>query len=149
MTEPQDPFAAPGDQPSQEGQQPPPGYGQPPPGYGQPAYGSPPPGYGPPPGYPPPAYGQPPGYPPPYGQPGYGATKTNTMAIVGFILSLPVVCPLIGTVLCFIALNQIKRTGEGGKGLAIAGICISLGLVVLAIGLIAVGAIVDSSSNGY
>lgn len=58
VTEPQDPFAAPGDP-----NQPPPGYGTPPP----------PPGYGTPP--PPPAYGAPPpayGAPPPYGQQPYG-----------------------------------------------------------------------------
>jgi peptidyl-prolyl cis-trans isomerase B (cyclophilin B) len=70
------------------------------------------------------------------------------MAIVGFILSLPIVCPLIGTVLCFIALSQIRQTGEGGRGLAIAGICISLGLVVLGLGLLLVGAAMGSSS-GY
>lgn len=57
MTNPEDPFASPGEQPPQ----PPPGYGAPPP---PPGYGTPPPaGYGapPPPGYgtPPPAYGAP------------------------------------------------------------------------------------------
>lgn len=57
MTEPQDPFAKPGDQPPQQ----PPPYGAPPP---------PPPGYGAPPP-PPPGYGAPP--PPGYGAAPYGA----------------------------------------------------------------------------
>jgi uncharacterized RDD family membrane protein YckC len=56
VTEPQDPFATPGDQPPQQPTPPP--YGAPPP-----PYGAPPPGYGAPP--PPPGYGAPP--------PGYGA----------------------------------------------------------------------------
>ena len=42
MTNPEDPFAAPGEQPPQQPPTPPPGYGAPPP----PAYGAPPPGYG-------------------------------------------------------------------------------------------------------
>ena len=47
--------------------------------------------------------------------------KTNTMAIVGFILSL-VCCGFIGAILSGIALGQIKQSGENGKGLAIAGL---------------------------
>ena len=118
MTAPQDPFAAPGDQPPVPGQQPPaPGYG-------------PPPVYGTPPGYPPP-YGAPQGYPPPYGQVP-APQGTNTLAIVGFILTF-VVCPPVGAVLCYIALGQIKRTGEGGRGLALAGVWIGIITVVLAV----------------
>ncbi|HUR15187.1 MAG TPA: DUF4190 domain-containing protein [Mycobacteriales bacterium] len=125
MTTPQDPFAASGDQPPREGQQPPP-----------PGYGAPPPGY--PPGYPPP-FGQSPYGQQPYGQQPYGGgQKTNTMAIVGFILTL-VVCPPIGAVLCFIALGQIKRTGEGGRGLALAGVWIGVALLALFVGVIALG----------
>ena len=62
MTNPQDPFASPGDQPPQQPPPPAPGYGAPPPAYGTPP---PPQGYGAP---PPPAYGQ---MPPaqPYGGP--------------------------------------------------------------------------------
>ncbi len=124
MTSPQDPFAAPGDQPPEQGQQPP--------SFSKPAeHGTPPPGYGPPQGYPPPqAY--PPPYPPPYGQAPYTAQRTNTLAIVGFILTL-VVCPPVGAVVCFIALSQIKQTGEGGRGLALAGIWICVVAVVLAV----------------
>jgi hypothetical protein len=148
VTAPDDPFAAPGPQEPQ----PPSDQGTPPPGYGvPPAYGAPRPGYGVPPGHgpPPPGYGQPAGYPYPYGPPYQQKPGTNTLAIVGFILSLPIVCPLIGTVLCVIALNQIKRTGEGGKGLAIAGIAISIGLIVVFAGLVIVGAVLGDSSSGY
>jgi hypothetical protein len=51
--------------------------------------------------------------------------KTNTMAIVGFVLSL-VCCGFVGAVLSGIALGQINRTGENGKGLAIAGMVIGI-----------------------
>jgi Domain of unknown function (DUF4190) len=56
--------------------------------------------------------------------PGYGAVpaapRTNVLAIVGFILSFFVT--VAGIVVSFIALSQIKRTGEGGHGLALAGV---------------------------
>jgi hypothetical protein len=102
----------------QPGYGPPPGYGQPgsapPPGYGQPGYGQP--GYGPPPGYGQPGYGPPPGYPPQWGRP------TNTMAILALVLAF-VFAPA-GLVLGIIARRQIRRTGEEGDGLALAGIIV-------------------------
>jgi len=49
-------------------------------------------------------------------------TKTNAMAIWGFILAI--FLPLIGLILSIVAITQIKKTHEGGKGLAIAGIVI-------------------------
>jgi hypothetical protein len=61
--------------------------------------------------------------------------KTNTLAIVGFILSF--VVPLAGLVLGIIALTQInKNPDEGGKGLAIAAIVISLIMPVICLMLI-------------
>ena len=64
----------------------------------------------------------------------------NTMALVGFILSL---CGLIsgitaipGIVLSHIGLSQIKRTGESGRGFAVAGLIVGyclVGLSVLAV----------------
>jgi hypothetical protein len=114
---------------------PPPGVqGYAPPSYPDPSYSSP--SYPPPPGYgtPPPGYGPPPtGYPAPnyagaYGQP---SQKTNTLAIASLVASvigvLPFVCgvgSIIGIVLGVVALNQIKSTGESGRGLAIAGIAV-------------------------
>jgi hypothetical protein len=50
-------------------------------------------------------------------------TKTNTLAIWGFILAI--LLPLIGLILSIIAISQIKKSNEGGKGLAIAGIVIA------------------------
>lgn len=115
MTEPQDPFAAPGEQP--------PGSPPPPPPPPPPPYGGPPPqGYGAAP------YGQ-----APYGggQPGWppASAKTNTLAIIALVGSF--FCSPVGIICGIIALGQIKTTGEGGRGLAIAGIVIG-GLSILA-----------------
>jgi len=60
-----------------------------------------------------------------------GELKTNTLAIVGFILSFLI--PIVGFILCIIALGQIKKTGEKGKGLAVAGIILFGVLVLIAI----------------
>ncbi|MGH3969404.1 MAG: DUF4190 domain-containing protein [Mycobacterium sp.] len=96
-----------------------------------PSYPPPPPGDYPPPGpgYPPPG----PGYPPP-GQPAAG---TNTMAIASLVSSLlGWLCgigPILGLIFGFIALNQIKKTGQGGHGLALAGIIIGAIAIVLGI----------------
>lgn len=49
--------------------------------------------------------------------------QTSTITIVGFILAF--FLPLVGLILSVIALRRIKKTGEGGKALAIAGIVIS------------------------
>ena len=76
--------------------------------------------------------------------------KTNTLAIVSLVLAFFI---SLGAIICgHIALNQIKRTGEGGRGLAIAGLV--LGYAGLAAGII--GAIIwiglfalTVSSGGY
>jgi len=134
MSTPDDPFAPPpgGDQPPQGGQ---PGgqQGQPPAGQ-QPGYGPPPPGYGQPPGYGAP----PPGYPmqAPYGAP-FASQKTNTLAIVSLVTSF--LCAPAGLITGIIALNQIGRTGEKGRGLAIAGIVISVLGFLLSMALFAGG----------
>jgi uncharacterized membrane protein len=53
---------------------------------------------------------------------------------------------LAGLILGFVALNQIKKRDEGGRGLAIAGVVLGiLGLVVLVIGII--GAATNGSSG--
>lgn len=59
--------------------------------------------------------------------PGY-----NTMAIVAFILAFFV--NIVGIILGFVALSQIKRTGEQGRGLAIAAIII--GFLEIIIGIV-------------
>ena len=48
---------------------------------------------------------------------------TNTMAIVGFVMSF--FNGLIGLIFSIIGMSQIKKTGEPGKGYALAGIIIS------------------------
>ncbi len=107
-----------------------PGYGVegfPPPGHGAaacsaPGYGAtvyPPPGYGPV-GYPPPGYGTPP-YPPP----GYPwARPTNGLAIASLVLGavwMFWIGSVLALVLGYVARGQIRRTGEGGDGVAVAG----------------------------
>ncbi|MFD0268074.1 DUF4190 domain-containing protein [Streptomyces sp. NPDC127106] len=89
-----------------------------------------------PPPYPQPGpYGQPgqPGHPglpgqaAPYGGPqGWYAPpqKTNVPAVVAFVMSLVCAVPLVPLILGFIALSQIRKNGEKGRGLAIAAIAI-------------------------
>ncbi len=73
----------------------------------------------------------PPVTPPP--APAYSAApvgpKTNTLAIVALILGI--VVPIGGIITGHIALGQIKRTGEGGHGLALAGTIIGYALSAL------------------
>lgn len=73
----------------------------------------------------------------PYSSQPYAAVpagpKTNTLAIVSLVLAFFV---SLGAVICgHLALSQIKKTGEGGRGLAIAGLV--LGYLGLVVGLIA------------
>ena len=70
---------------------------------------------------PPPPYGA---YPPPYDPYGYPRPRpTNGMAIASLICAF-VFAPL-GIVFGHISLSQIKRSGEEGHGLAVAGLVIS------------------------
>jgi hypothetical protein len=69
--------------------------------------------------YPQPGYQQP--YPG-YGQPYPASRGTNTMAILALVFGI-LVAPL-GLVFGFVARSQIKKTGEDGDGLALAGIII-------------------------
>lgn len=50
--------------------------------------------------------------------------RLNTLALTGFVLSFFSV--VAGVVLGFLALSEIARTGERGRGLALAAIIISL-----------------------
>ena len=76
----------------------------------------------------------PPQQQPQYSQP-YGAPAQpgwNTMAIVAFIATFFI--SILGIILGFVALSQIKRTGEQGRGLALAAVII--GFIALALGII-------------
>jgi len=85
-------------------------------------------------------------------RPAYGAApaytaypqgpKTNTLAIVSLVSSLvgvfviPVIGQIVGIITGHMSLSQIKQTGEGGRGLGLAGVIIgwvTLGLAILGI----------------
>lgn len=120
----------------------PPGYGEqppPPPPYPGSPYGESQPGGGQPYGG---QYGAP--YPPPPNQdapyPGwYGAPDpgTNTLAIGSLVASVVgLLCgigAIVGIVLGVIALNQIKQTRQRGYGLAVAGIIVGIGTLLLSV----------------
>jgi hypothetical protein len=81
----------------------------------------------------------------PYGAaPAYGyqqqAPKTNTLAIVSLIASLAGlitgISAIVGIITGHIALGQIKKTGENGRGLALGGVI--AGYVITVLGIIAV-----------
>ncbi|HEU0182561.1 DUF4190 domain-containing protein [Agromyces sp. NPDC004153] len=121
-------------------QQPAPAYGQQAPAYGQPA----------------PAYGQPaPGYGQPYGQP---AKKTNVLAIVSLIASIAGfviawgIGSIVGIICGHISLSQIKKTGEEGRGLAVAGLIvgyIGLALAILSVIVLAIVFGSIAASGGF
>jgi hypothetical protein len=123
----------------------------------QPEAGAPPPPPPPPPppyGAPPPQYGAPPQYGQQYPQPGYGqpyggppmSRGTNGLAIASLIFAF--LCSPIGLVFGFVAKSQIKNTGQGGDGLATAGIVLSIIFLVLGIILTATGGASFDFSSG-
>jgi len=74
--------------------------------------------------------------------------KTNVLAIVSLVSSFFI--SLVGIITGHIALSQIKKTGEQGRGLAIAGLIIGyiglvVGIIVAIVWTIAIGAAI---SNG-
>jgi hypothetical protein len=90
---------------------------------GQSGYGQP--GYGP--------YPQQP-YPQPYGYPGYGypvQPPTNTLAILALVFAF-VFAPA-AIVMGAVARKQIRRTGEGGAGLATSGFVLGIVFTVLSV----------------
>jgi hypothetical protein len=115
--------------------------GDPPAGYAPPQNGVPP--YGPPPSgmpqYGPPGYAHP-GYAQPgYAQPGYGPASgwrpTNTMAILALV-AIFVFAPA-SLVFGLVAQGQIRRTGEGGEGMALAGVIVGgLATALVVLGLV-------------
>lgn len=135
-----DPGEPPGQQPPYSG---PPSYGETPYG-GPPSYGVPPPsgpyqpyGYGPAPGYGPP--------PPPPGWAGYAIPPaTNGMAIAALVSVF--FCAPLALVFGIIALSQISGTNQKGRGLAIAGIVLSvLALIVAVVLLVSIGQNADKT----
>ncbi len=75
---------------------------------------------------------------------GYRPPPTNTMAVSSMVASLvgvPLMClcflggipAAVGIVLGGIALSQISRTGQPGKGMALTGLIVGIVLVVLSV----------------
>jgi Domain of unknown function (DUF4190) len=96
-----------------------------------------------------PQYGQPQyGQPGPYGQPQYGAPynrvgrKTNALAIASLCCGIGQLIAWILTgipaiALGFMALSQIRQTGEDGRGMAIIGIVLGfVGIILFALFII-------------
>ncbi|QDY78839.1 DUF4190 domain-containing protein [Streptomyces qinzhouensis] len=134
-------------QPGPAGEQTPPGpAGQPagPAQPGQPAHGGPFVPFGQP--YPAQA-GQHPAYHPYQQFPGYPAPPpqptTNGFSIAALVSGLVCCMPPLGLVLGVVALRQIKRRGQRGKGMAIAGIALSAVSTLLVALFFATGAAND------
>jgi hypothetical protein len=72
------------------------------------------------------------------------ATGTNGLAVASFILSL-IGLGIIGVILGIIAITQINKRGQAGKGLAIAGIVIGVFTGLISIMVLTS----DSSSTTY
>ncbi|MBC7517526.1 MAG: DUF4190 domain-containing protein [Microbacteriaceae bacterium] len=73
--------------------------------------------------------------------------KANTFAIIS--LAGVFVVSLLGIVFGHLALAQIKKTGEPGRGLAIAGIAIGYSSIVLTIVAIASYAVLIAAMVGF
>lgn len=97
----------------------------------------------PPPGYPAPGSPHPGGYYP-YAagpQPGNNGLAIASLitSLVGFLLTFVGfgwLISMVGIALGFIALNQIKQTGQSGRGLAIAGIVLGSAMFVISLILV-------------
>lgn len=101
------------------------------------------------PGVAPGGYGAPAGYG--YGYATVAPQTTNGMAIASLVLSLlSFACAItwiLGIVFGHIALGQINRTGEGGRGLAIAGLVIGYLWLIGIVAFIAVVVLAADDSN--
>ncbi|HEU4424240.1 MAG TPA: DUF4190 domain-containing protein [Pilimelia sp.] len=133
--------------------QPPPPYQGPPPPYQGPAspYQGPPPAYpGSPAPYPAPAYPPAPGVaaaPQPYGWQPPPKPGTNGFAIASLVLGV-IGGVLLSVIFGILALVQIRKQPQGGKGLAITGLVLS-GLWLALIVVVGVVAIVTSASRDW
>lgn len=68
------------------------------------------------------------------------------MAIASLVVSL-ICCAPLGVIFGHVAISQINKTGEGGRGLATAGLII--GYIGCAAGLFWMFAIAGASNSGY
>jgi hypothetical protein len=129
-----------------------PGYQQYPPPY--PGYAANPyQGYAAPyPGYPPAQY---PGYDPynPYGptQPGNSGLAIGALisSLAGLVLCVCWLPSIAGIVLGIVAMSDIKKTGKGGHGMALAGVILGAIGLVLGVAIIVIGAVADDNSSTH
>jgi len=70
---------------------------------------------------------------------------TNGMAIASLVCAF--LCSLLAVIFGHIALSQISKTGQGGRGLAIAGLV--LRYIGIAIGAFVWLALIGAASSGY
>ena len=93
---------------------------------------------------------------PAYGQP--TGAKTNVLAIVSLIASIAGIViawgigSIVGIICGHISLSQIKKTGEEGRGMAVAGLIvgyIGLALAILSVIIIAIIFGTIAASGGF
>lgn len=99
--------------------------------------------------------------PAPYGQGPYGGQParyggapgptsvqaTNTKAVVALCLGFS--APLVGLVFGILALREIGRTGEGGKGFAITGVVLGVLLLLFLVAYVGlIIAVISSAMSG-
>ncbi|MET9389768.1 DUF4190 domain-containing protein [Streptomyces sp. NPDC006624] len=72
----------------------------------------------------------------PYGRPYGTPVSVNALAVAALVLGVLCFLPAVGLVLGLIALAQIRRSGQSGRGMAVAGAALSsLGIVLWAVTL--------------
>lgn len=93
----------------------------------------------------------PPPPPPPIG--GSSAAGTNGLAVASLVCSLVGICScltlVLGVIFGFLALSQIKRTGQAGAGMAKAGVIIGICMTVLWIAYLIAALVAGASTNSY
>lgn len=88
---------------------------------------------------------QQPNAPYPSSAPHSPAKRTNTLAVVSLVLAF--VAPLIGFILGFVALSQVKSRGENGRGLALSAVIVGGTITALYVVLIIAVAVAGSSTS--
>ena len=93
---------------------------------------------------------QPSGPPQPYGPPASWPTRPTRPGVNGFAVAALVLSVvggiLLSVVFAFVALSQVKRTGQRGRGLALASLAVS-GLWVLVFGTLVVVAVLSGADR--
>ncbi|GAA2243100.1 membrane protein [Streptomyces ruber] len=78
-------------------------------------------------------------WPPGYGGPHGSRPPVNGLAIAALVLGLLCFLPFVGLVLGIVALAQIRRRGERGRGMAVSGIALSAAGTLLLVAALATG----------